>query len=43
VKAFAGEDHEQAVFYLEDDRYLVERDERSTHFEVARHVPAPTS
>jgi heme-degrading monooxygenase HmoA len=43
VKAFAGEDHELAVLYLEDDRYLVERDERSTHFEVARHVPAPTS
>lgn len=39
VKAFAGEDYERAVFYPEDDRYLVERDERSTHFEVARHVP----
>jgi heme-degrading monooxygenase HmoA len=40
VKAFAGEQYETAVFYPEDDRYLVERDERSTHFEVARHVPA---
>jgi heme-degrading monooxygenase HmoA len=40
VKAFAGEDYERAVFYPEDDRYLVERDERSTHFEVAIHVPA---
>jgi heme-degrading monooxygenase HmoA len=39
VKAFAGGDYERAVFYLEDDRYLVERDERSTHFEVARHAP----
>jgi heme-degrading monooxygenase HmoA len=40
VKAFAGEDYERAVFYPEDDRFLVERDERSTHFEVARHLPA---
>jgi heme-degrading monooxygenase HmoA len=38
VKAFAGEDYEAAVFYPEDDRYLVERDERSIHFEVAKHV-----
>ena len=41
VKAFAGEDYETAVFYPEDDRFLVERDEHSTHFEVARYVPAP--
>lgn len=41
VKAFAGEDYETAVFYPEDDRFLVERDERSTHFEVAGHVLAP--
>ena len=26
VKAFAGEDYETAVYYPEDDRYLVERD-----------------
>ncbi|MQA76212.1 MAG: hypothetical protein GEU88_18085 [Solirubrobacterales bacterium] len=39
VKAFAGEDHETAVFYPEDDRFLVERDERSTHFEVAAAIP----
>jgi hypothetical protein len=25
---------EQAVFYPEDERYLVERDERVRHFEV---------
>jgi heme-degrading monooxygenase HmoA len=41
VKAFAGDDPATAVFYPEDDRFLVERDERATHFEVARHVPAP--
>jgi hypothetical protein len=34
VRQFAGEDPEAAVFYPEDDRYLVERDLRSNHFEV---------
>jgi heme-degrading monooxygenase HmoA len=38
VKAFAGEDYETAVFYPEDDRYLVERDLKSTHYEVDRHA-----
>ena len=38
VKAFAGEDHETAVFYPEDDRFLVERDETSSHWEVAARV-----
>jgi heme-degrading monooxygenase HmoA len=34
IKGFAGEDIERAVFYAEDDRYLVERDLRVTHFRV---------
>jgi heme-degrading monooxygenase HmoA len=34
VRAFAGDDYERAVFYPEDDRYLVERDLRSSHYEV---------
>ena len=34
IKGFAGEDIERAVFYPEDDRYLVERDLRVTHFRV---------
>jgi heme-degrading monooxygenase HmoA len=38
IKAFAGERPEVAVFYPEDDRYLVEREERVSHFEVVRHV-----
>lgn len=38
VKAFAGEDHETAVFYPEDDRYLIERDLESAHFEVAAAI-----
>jgi heme-degrading monooxygenase HmoA len=36
IKAFAGEDHATAVFYPEDDRYLVERDRECTHWEVVR-------
>lgn len=38
VKAFAGEDYETAVFYPEDDRYLIARDELATHYEVAEQV-----
>ena len=34
VKAFAGEDYETAVFYPEDDRFLVDRDEFARHWEV---------
>ena len=37
VKGFAGEDYETAVFYPEDDRFLVERDRTSTHYEVDTH------
>jgi heme-degrading monooxygenase HmoA len=35
VKAFAGEDYETAVFYPEDERFLIERDLRASHYEVA--------
>jgi hypothetical protein len=35
VKAFAGHDYETAVFYPEDERFLVERDEKCAHYEVA--------
>jgi heme-degrading monooxygenase HmoA len=35
VKAFAGEDYETAVYYPEDDRFLVDRDEKCAHYEVA--------
>ncbi len=43
VKAFAGEDFESAVFYAEDDRFLVERDLITAHYEVKSHVPDPGS
>jgi heme-degrading monooxygenase HmoA len=38
VKAFAGEDYETAVFYPEDDRFLVERDLTTSHYEVDTQV-----
>jgi len=34
VRGFAGDDVGRAVFYPEDDRFLVERDDRVSHFEV---------
>lgn len=34
VEAFAGDDLEQAVFFPEDDRYLVERDLVVAHYEA---------
>ena len=34
IRRFAGDDLERAVFYPEDDRFLVARDERVGHFEV---------
>ncbi|MDQ4058824.1 MAG: hypothetical protein M3124_06845 [Actinomycetota bacterium] len=34
IKAFAGDDPEAAVFYPEDDRFLVERDLVVTHYEA---------
>jgi heme-degrading monooxygenase HmoA len=43
VKAFAGEDYERAVFYPEDDRYLIERDLTSAHYEVVSDTNARAS
>jgi heme-degrading monooxygenase HmoA len=34
IRAFAGDDIGQAVFYPEDDRYLIERDRTVRHYEV---------
>ena len=41
VKAFASQDYETAVFYPEDDRFLVERDQFSTHYFVQTHSAPP--
>jgi heme-degrading monooxygenase HmoA len=34
IKAFAGPDPEKAVFYPEDDKFLLERGPRVIHYEV---------
>jgi heme-degrading monooxygenase HmoA len=39
VKAFAGDDYETAVYYPEDDGFLVERDEKCAHYEVDGQAP----
>ena len=38
VRSFAGDDYETAVFYPEDDRFLVERDLTATHYQVDTQV-----
>ena len=43
VKAFAGEDYETAVFYPEDDNFLIERDLLATHYQVEASVPGDGS
>jgi heme-degrading monooxygenase HmoA len=34
IRRFAGDDIGRAVFYPEDDRFLVDRDDHVDHFEV---------
>ena len=34
VREFAGEDIDKAVFYPEDERFLIERDIHVSHYEV---------
>jgi antibiotic biosynthesis monooxygenase (ABM) superfamily enzyme len=38
VHAFARDEIDRAVFYPEDDRYLVERDLHVAHYDVDAHV-----
>src|SRR6185312_15838496 len=38
IRGFAGDDIERAVYYPEDDRYLIERDETVKHYEVVDAV-----
>jgi heme-degrading monooxygenase HmoA len=38
IRGFAGDDIEQAVFYPEDDDYLVDRETTVTHYEVAIRI-----
>lgn len=39
IKGFAGEDVETAVFYPEDDHFLIERDLQASHYEVDAFIP----
>ena len=41
IRAFAGEDIDAAVYYPEDERFLVERGATVTHFDVSDHVEPP--
>ena len=34
IKRFAGDDIDKAVFYPDDERFLVERDNHVSHYEV---------
>jgi len=47
IRAFAGDDIDRAVFYPEDDRYLVERELTVSHFEYVSGTtgtdPAPAA
>jgi antibiotic biosynthesis monooxygenase (ABM) superfamily enzyme len=38
IRAFAGDELDRAVFFPEDDRFLVERDEHVFHYEVAKSL-----
>lgn len=38
IKSFAGSEPEKAVFYPEDEKYLIEFDEKVSHYEVL-HSP----
>ena len=38
IRAFAGDDIEAAVYYPEDDRYLIERGSRVRHYTVTAEV-----
>jgi heme-degrading monooxygenase HmoA len=40
IQQFAGEDVEKAVFYPEDERFLIEKDDHVSHYEVV-HDTAP--
>ena len=38
IRGFAGDDIGRAVFYPEDDAYLIDRETTVTHHEVARRL-----
>jgi heme-degrading monooxygenase HmoA len=42
VRTFAGDEYETAIYYPEDDRFLIERALRASHYDVAAVAPAHT-
>jgi heme-degrading monooxygenase HmoA len=38
IRAFAGEDIDAAVLYPEDERYLIDGESRTAHYQVADHI-----
>jgi heme-degrading monooxygenase HmoA len=42
IRRFAGQDIQRAVFYPEDEHFLVERDNRVSHYEVVYDAAAVT-
>jgi heme-degrading monooxygenase HmoA len=42
IRRFAGSDIEKAVFYPEDERFLVDRDNHVSHYEVVFDTAAVT-
>ncbi len=40
IRAFAGDNVEQAVYYPEDEQFLVDKEDFVTHFEVASAAAA---
>jgi heme-degrading monooxygenase HmoA len=38
IRGFAGDDIETAVYYPEDERYLIEREETVKHYEIVDEV-----
>ncbi len=43
IRRFAGDDIDRAVFYPEDERFLIARDEHVTHYDVLFRAEAPPS
>jgi heme-degrading monooxygenase HmoA len=40
IRAFAGDDYEKAVYYPEDDAYLLSREPKVEHYDVKFAAPA---
>ena len=41
IRAFAGDDIEAAVYYPEDERYLIEREDTVRHYDIADEAHTP--